>query len=105
MSSRPRVFRAPTTTGIPSEIFDEIMPSISPQAFVVLCYIARRTYGFRQDSETFSLSQIATGTGLCPAEINSALRELLESGIPEIAVILASKVASGDPGVKGDSHE
>jgi hypothetical protein len=54
-------FRSPTTTPIPDEVFDELMADLTGAELKVLLYICRRTFGFKKESDTISLHQIAEG--------------------------------------------
>jgi phage replication O-like protein O len=83
-------FQFPNTTQIPNEVFDTLMPHLSGGELKVLLYICRRTFGFRKDSDSISLTQIAhgittkagrvldQGTGLSKRQVQRALR-MLES--------------------------
>jgi hypothetical protein len=54
-------FQFPNTTQIPNEVFDTLMSHLSGGELKVLLYICRRTFGFRKDSDSISLTQIAHG--------------------------------------------
>jgi phage replication O-like protein O len=81
-------FQSPNTTQIPNEVFDTLMPHLSGGELKVLLYICRRTFGFRKDSDSISLTQIAhgittkagrildQGTGLSKRQVQRALRVL-----------------------------
>jgi Bacteriophage replication protein O len=81
-------FQFPNTTQIPNEVFDTLMPHLSGGELKVLLYICRRTFGFRKDSDSISLTQIAhgittkagrvldQGTGLSKRQVQRALRVL-----------------------------
>src|ERR1051325_9923519 len=56
-----RRFKVPSHTQVPNEIFDELMHDLSGAEFKVLCYIARRTYGFHRIEDSISLKQICHG--------------------------------------------
>jgi hypothetical protein len=56
-----RRFKVPSHTQVPNEIFDELMHDLSGAEFKVLCYIARRTYGFHRIEDSISLKQICDG--------------------------------------------
>ncbi len=83
----------PNSTQIPDVIFDEWMSILTPAEFKVLCYIARRTFGFGKASDAISLAQIATGivrkdgmrldsgTGLNRDTIAAALQTLEAVGL------------------------
>jgi phage replication O-like protein O len=81
-------FQFPNTTQIPNEVFDTLMSKLSGGELKVLLYICRRTFGFRKDSDSISLSQISKGittkaghvldqgTGLSKRQVQRALRAL-----------------------------
>ncbi len=81
-------FQFPNTTQIPNEVFDTLLPHLSGGELKVLLYICRRTFGFRKDSDSISLSQISKGittkagrvldqgTGLSKRQVQRALRAL-----------------------------
>jgi hypothetical protein len=86
-------FQFPTTTPVPDEVFDVLMPQLSGAALKVLMYICRRTFGFKKDSDSISLSQIAQGittrdgrvldggTGLSKRHVVNALKVLEKKNI------------------------
>jgi phage replication O-like protein O len=86
-------FQSPTTTPIPDEVFDELMGDLTGAELKVLMYICRRTFGFKKESDTISLHQIADGivtrdgrvldhgTGLSKRHVQRALKTLEEKHI------------------------
>jgi phage replication O-like protein O len=86
-------FQFPNTTQIPNEVFDTLMPNLSGGELKVLLYICRRTFGFRKDSDSISLTQISRGittkagrvldhgTGLCKRHVINALKTLEKKNI------------------------
>lgn len=54
-------FRSPNYTPVPDELFDELLVELSGAELKVLLYIIRRTFGFKRESDTISLSQMLTG--------------------------------------------
>jgi phage replication O-like protein O len=86
-------FQFPNTTQIPNEVFDTLMPHLSGGELKVLLYICRRTFGFRKDSDSISLTQIAhgittragrvldQGTGLSKRHVINALKALEKRNI------------------------
>jgi phage replication O-like protein O len=86
-------FQFPNTTQIPNEVFDTLMSRLSGGELKVLLYICRRTFGFRKDSDSISLSQIAHGittkagrildhgTGLSKRHVINALKALEKRNI------------------------
>jgi hypothetical protein len=51
-----RGFLSPNYTSVPDELFDELLPELSGSELKVLLYIIRRTFGFKRDADTISLS-------------------------------------------------
>jgi len=88
-----RRFKVPSHTQVPNEIFDELMHDLSGAEFKVLCYIARRTYGFHRIEDSISLKQICEGiltrdgrrldygTGLARSTAVLAIRGLVSRGL------------------------
>jgi hypothetical protein len=86
-------FQFPTTTPVPDEVFDVLMPQLSGAELKVLLYICRRTFGFKKASDSISLYQIAHGirtrdgrvldggTGLCKRHVQRALKVLEKKNI------------------------
>src|SRR5215213_7769335 len=56
-----RGFSGPNYTPVPDELFDELMVELSGAELKVLLYIIRRTFGFKRDADTISLSQMLGG--------------------------------------------
>jgi phage replication O-like protein O len=89
-------FQFPTTTPVPDEVFDVLMPQLSGAELKVLLYICRRTFGFKKKSDTISLHQIAhgittrdgrvldSGTGLCKRHVQRALKVLEKKNIIKV---------------------
>jgi hypothetical protein len=89
-------FQFPTTTPVPDEVFDVLMPQLSGAELKVLLYVCRRTFGFKKASDTISLHQIAqgiknrdgrvldSGTGLCKRHVIRALKVLEKKNIIQI---------------------
>jgi hypothetical protein len=89
-------FQFPTTTPVPDEVFDVLMPQLSGAEVKVLLYICRRTFGFKKESDTISLHQIAHGittrdgrvldggTGLCKRHVQRALKVLEKKNIIKV---------------------
>ena len=85
-------FYAPNTTPVPDEIFDKLLAVLSGAELKVLLYICRRTFGFKKESDSISLSQMVNGikkkngevldngTGLGKASVLRALKSLEEMG-------------------------
>lgn len=71
----------PNTTQTPNELYDRIMPVVTPATWKVICFICRKTYGWRKDWDALSLTQISSGTGLSDTCVSEALAELIASGL------------------------
>lgn len=54
-------FASPNFTPVPDEFFDELAPLLSGGEVKVLLYIIRRTFGFKKDRDSISLSQMLHG--------------------------------------------
>ena len=66
-------------TPVPNILFD-LMPHISNAQFSVLLAIVRKTYGWQKVSDTISLSQFVSMTGLSNYGVRQALAVLLDHG-------------------------
>ncbi len=86
-------YQSPNYTMVPDELFDEHLPELSGAELKVLLYIVRRTFGFKRESDTISLSQLLAGittrdgrvldrgTGLSKKTLLEALRSLEERNL------------------------
>jgi phage replication O-like protein O len=104
-------FQFPTTTPVPDEVFDVLMPQLTGAELKVLLYICRRTYGFKKESDNISLQQISSGittkdgraldggTGLSIPSVTTAVRTLEEKGI-----ILRQKRQSVEKGCEATTY-
>ncbi len=93
-------------TIVPDAVFDELMPVCSGAEFKVLCYIVRRTFGFKKESDSISLRQMIEGirtkdgkvldqgTGLSKGTAAVAVKGLIEKGI--ITVLRNRSAEKGD---------
>ncbi len=57
-------FQSPNYTPVPDELFDELAPDLGEAELRVVLYIIRRTFGFKKDSDSISLSQMVEGIKL-----------------------------------------
>src|SRR3954470_21565705 len=81
-------FSNPNTTPTPDDLFDRFLPELSGGELKVLLYIIRRTFGFKKNTDSISLSQLCSGiktragksldrgTGLSLSAIKMAVRSL-----------------------------
>src|SRR5947209_18974009 len=81
-------YASPNYTPVPDQLFDEHLCFLSGAELKVLLYIIRRTFGFKKDSDTISLSQMLggierrdgtvldRGVGLSKKTLLQALRDL-----------------------------
>lgn len=86
-------FRFPNTTPVPDELFDELLADLSGAELKVLMYICRRTFGFKKENDTISISQMTDGiqkkdgekldrgTGLSKDSVARAVKSLEEKGV------------------------
>jgi hypothetical protein len=86
-------FSSPNFTTVPDEFFDELAPRLGASELKVLLYIMRRTFGFKKQRDSISLSQMVEGivkkdgqrldigTGLKKAAVCKALVILEKKGI------------------------
>ncbi len=51
----------PNSTQVPDTLFDELLPDLSGAELKVVLYIIRRTFGFKRQSDTISISQLLHG--------------------------------------------
>src|SRR5680860_1472854 len=98
-------FASPNYTQVPDELFDTLMTQLSDCELRVLLYIIRRTFGFKRDSDSISLSQMVSGiktrdgqildsgTGLAKSTVARGLKSLREKG-----VIVATRNSSATRG-------
>ena len=86
-------FYAPNTTPVPDNFFDELLADLSGAEVKIVCYVMRRTFGFKRQSDSISISQMLTGiqrkdgtrldrgTGLTKPTLLRALRSLKERNV------------------------
>jgi hypothetical protein len=86
-------FASPNFTSVPDEFFDDLVTRIGNAELRVLLYIIRRTFGFKKQRDSISLSQMVdgivrkdgtrldSGTGLKKAAVCKALNSLERQGI------------------------
>jgi hypothetical protein len=86
-------FSSPNFTTVPDEFFDDLVPKLGNAELRVLLYIIRRTFGFKKERDSISLSQMVegivrkdgtrldSGTGLKKAAVCKALSSLERQGI------------------------
>lgn len=99
-------FRLPTYTMVPDELFDQLLIWLTGAELKALLYIIRRTFGFKKDADSISLSQMLNGitthdgepldygAGLSKPTLLQALRSLQEKGI--ILTERRRSIARGD---------
>lgn len=92
-------------TQIPDIYIDVIMPRVSGAEWKVLCYIARRTFGWKKTADNISLAQLMHGittrdgiqldggTGLSQNTVITALKGLVDKGL-----ITATRRSTADRG-------
>lgn len=94
-----RPFGAPGSTHFDNVVLDYIMPRISGNAWKVLSFVIRKTWGWedkgtrsgRKEADTLAYSQIKEGTGIrTNTTIARALDELVDLDHPERGYLLRS---------------
>ncbi len=110
-ASRFSGFTSPNYTQVPDELFDALMVELSGAELKVLLYIIRRTFGFKRDSDTISLSQMLgglksrdgqqldRGVGISKRSLLTVLRSLQKRG-----VILTKRRTSAEHGNEPTSY-
>lgn len=105
-------FASPNFTQIPDEAFDFLMPRLSPAEWKVLCYIMRRTFGFKKSSDDISLKQMVEGiqkkdgtvldegTGLSKAGVAKCVTSLLA-----MEIIIAVRNRSREHGDEATTYQ
>ena len=101
--------KRPTTSQIPDDLMDWYMADLTGAELKVALYIARRTFGFKKDSDSISISQIANGivkksgerldrgTGLGRSTVIEALKSLIEAH--GLVIARRQKTEAGDDDV------
>ena len=86
-------FNSPRFTQIPDQLIDELMVDLSPAELRIVLYIARRTFGFKKESDNISIDQMVhgittkagkvldRGTGLSKRRLLPALNRLIDRNI------------------------
>lgn len=86
-------FRSPNFTTVPDEVFDVLVPHLSGAEVKALLYIIRRTFGFKKERDSISISQMLhgivkrngerldAGAGLSKPTLCRALATLVEKGV------------------------
>src|SRR5215216_3229012 len=89
-------FPSPNGTVVPDDVFDVLMPELSEAELRVLLYVIRRTFGFKKDSDSISLSQMVDGvktrdgrvldrgTGMSRRGVMKGCAGLVEKGIIDV---------------------
>jgi Bacteriophage replication protein O len=88
-----RGYHSPNYTMVPDQLFDEHLAFLSGAELKVLLYIIRRTFGFKKDADSISISQMLAGiekrdgshldhgVGLSKPTLLQALRSLVEKNL------------------------
>jgi hypothetical protein len=99
-------FDSPKYTQVPDQLFDELLTQLTGAELKVLLYIIRRTFGFKKDADSISLSQLMygittkdgrildSGVGISKPTLLSALRSLKDMNI--VATERRRSVDKGD---------
>jgi hypothetical protein len=99
-------FYTPNSTAVPDNFFDELLADLSGAEVKVVCYVMRRTFGFKRQSDEISIRQMLygivkkdgtrldCGTGLSKLTLLRALRSLKERRV--LLTVRNSSVEHGD---------
>src|SRR4051794_21031853 len=52
---------SPNGTIVPDDVFDVLTPKLTEAELRVLLYVVRRTFGFKKDRDSISISQMVSG--------------------------------------------
>lgn len=89
-------FPDPHWTQVPDLLLDFMLPDLSGAELKVLLYLIRRTYGFKKDGDSITLSQLCSGirradqtvidrgTGLSRSSVTRAVKRLEELNLIEV---------------------
>ena len=96
-------FSTPNGTFVPDDVFDVLLPELTESELRVLLYIIRRTFGFKKDSDSISLSQMVNGIRTRDGRVldrgtGMTRRGVLKgvAGLTDKGVIRVEKGVSGD---------
>lgn len=104
-------FYMPNSTPVPDNFFDELLADLSGAEVKVVCYVMRRTFGFKRQSDNISISQMLNGivkkdgtrldrgTGLSKPTLLRALRTLKER-----RVLIANRNSSTERGDEATNY-
>jgi hypothetical protein len=104
-------FSSPHYTQVPDDFFDVLLAELTPAEFKVAAYIVRRTFGWKKEADTISLSQMVNGirrrdgsyvdrgTGLHKDTVIKAIKGLLLKG-----VIVRQRNASPERGFEATTY-
>jgi hypothetical protein len=96
-------FASPNYTPVPDDLFDILAPQLTESELRVLLYVIRRTFGFKRDSDSISLSQLVSGittkdgrildrgTGMSRPGVTRGVKGLVEKGIILVDKVLDEK--------------
>ncbi len=89
-------FSSPNFTPTPDDLFDRFLSELNGGELKVILYIIRRTFGFKKNSDSISLNQLASGietksgkridkgTGLSLSAIKTAVKSLEKKGLIKV---------------------
>ena len=69
-------------TTVDNAVFDEIMPELSGSEWKILCFIIRKTIGWKKESDEIAYSQFRDGAGIkSNTTVQKAINGLLDKGL------------------------
>lgn len=104
-------FYVPNSTPVPDNFFDELLAELSGAEVKVVCYVMRRTFGFKRQSDDISISQMLNGivkrdgtrldrgTGLSKPTLLRTIRSLKERN-----VLISLRNSSAERGDEATSY-
>ena len=77
-------FNIPRFTQIPDQLIDELMVDLSPAELRIVLYIARRTFGFKKESDSISIDQMVHGITTKAVAIYHRSTHLISKHLPRL---------------------
>ena len=104
-------FSSPNYTQVPDELLDALMASLSDAELQVLLYIIRRTFGFNQNVDAISQSQMVSGINTRDGRVLDSWTRLSKAtmarglkGLRDKQIILADRRSSAERGNESTTY-
>jgi len=83
--SKPwRGLDAPNFTPFPNQLLDELLCTLTPPQWKVVCFLARKTFGWAKRADRISVRQMVAGTGLSRRAVIAAVQALEAAGVVHV---------------------